>query len=116
MNGCGAVYVPAAVATRTVAGPSAPAGTFAVTWFSVAATMVAGTPPTVTEVAVPRYAPVIVIAVPPTKHPSVGAMPLTVAGHGPQFESRSPRSAPLITPLPSRSAAIENGSVVRGPQ
>ena len=108
--------VPAAAVTRTTAGPSAPAGVVAVTWFSVATTLVAGTPPTVTEVAVPRYEPVIVIGVPPTKQPSTGAMPLTDAGHGPQFESSRPRSAPLMTPLPSRSAAMEYGSLVRGPQ
>ena len=48
VNDCGAVTVPAAVVTRTTAGPSAPAGVVAVIWFSVATTLVTGTPPTAT--------------------------------------------------------------------
>jgi hypothetical protein len=118
VNVCGAVYVPAAVVTSTVAGPRIPAGVVAVTVVSeLAVTLVANTPPTVTRVVgVPMYAPVIVIAVPPTKHPSVGVMPLIDAGHGPQLESRSPRSLPLMIPSPLTSDAIENGSDVRGPQ
>jgi hypothetical protein len=85
VNVCGVVYVPAAVVTCTMAGPRTPAGVVAVTVvgeFTV--TLVAGTPPTVTAVAVLRYDPVTVIVVPPTKHPSFGVTPLIAAGHGPQ--------------------------------
>jgi hypothetical protein len=70
VNVCGDVYVPAAVVTPTVAGPGMPAGVVAVMVvgeFDV--TFVASTPPTVTSVAVSRYDPVIVISVPPMKHP-----------------------------------------------
>jgi hypothetical protein len=67
------------------------------------------TPPTVTAEEVPRYDPVIVIAVPPRKHPSVGVMPLIDAGHGPQLASNAPRSPPLITPSPLISDATDTG-------
>jgi hypothetical protein len=47
-----------------------PAGVVAVTVVGeLAVTLLASTPPTVTAEAVLRYDPVIVIAVPPTKHP-----------------------------------------------
>jgi hypothetical protein len=94
-----------------------PAGVVAVTVVGeLAVRLVAGIPPIVTSVAVPRFAPVIVIVVPPRKHPSVGVMPLIDAEHGPQLESRSPRSPPLMIPSLLISDAIENGSDVRGPQ
>jgi hypothetical protein len=62
VNACDAVTVPAAVVTRTVAGPTIPAGVVAVTVvIEFAVTLVAGTPPIVTTVAVSRYPPVNVI-------------------------------------------------------
>jgi hypothetical protein len=61
--------------------PSKRAKGFESSRFSLVNAFVAGTPPTVTAVAGPRCAPVIVIVAPPAKHSSVGVMPPIDAGH-----------------------------------
>ena len=74
-----AVAVPFAPVTSTDATPTDPAGVTAVTVVEfTATTLVAGTPPTVTLDAPVRFAPVIVIAVPPNIDPDVGESKDTV--------------------------------------
>ena len=68
------VPVPPGVVTVTVcAEPAAPAGVTAVTRVeSTTTTLVAGLPPTVTALALVRFAPLMVIGVPPKVEPDVG--------------------------------------------
>ena len=65
--------VPPGVVTTTGFAPAVPAGVSAVTLVAeTTTTLVAATPPTVTLVAPVRFAPVIVIEVPPRVEPLVG--------------------------------------------
>ena len=75
------VPVPPGVVTVTVcAEPAAPAGVTAVTCVeSTTTTLVAGLPATVTALALVRFAPVMVIAVPPKVEPDVG-LTLAIVG------------------------------------
>ena len=101
------VVVPLGVVTVTFAEPAAPAGVTAVIEVAEITTrLVAEVPPTVTLVAPVKLVPVIVIAVPPRVEPVVGATAVIVgAGKDPQAPRRIPRSTPLITPSPLKSAA-----------
>ena len=72
---------PPGVATATNAAPIACAGVTAVMLVAeTTTTLVAATPPTVTLVAPVRFAPVIVIAVPPIVKPNVGLTDVRVGG------------------------------------
>ena len=63
------------------ANPAVPAGVTAVMLVAeTSTTLVAATPPTVTLVAPVRFAPVIVITVPPRVEPEVGATDVIVGG------------------------------------
>jgi hypothetical protein len=71
------VTVPFGVTTSTATTPAACAGVVAVTVVSLTTTTpVAATPPTVTDVAPVKYAPVIVIGVPPFGDPLDGLTPM----------------------------------------
>ena len=71
------VTVPFGVTTSTATRPAACAGVVAVTLVSLTTvTFVAETPPTVTDDAPVKYAPVIVIVVPPTVDPLAGLTPM----------------------------------------
>ena len=74
--------MPSGVVTATLfANPAVPAGVTAVTLVAeFTTTLVVATPPTVTLVAPVRFAPVIVIAVPPRVEPEVGATDVIVGG------------------------------------
>jgi hypothetical protein len=62
---------PPTVLTTTFFAPAVPAGTFAEIERAVATTLVAALPSTVTA-APAKFAPVIVIVVPPTNGPALG--------------------------------------------
>ena len=73
--------VPPGVVTATLLAPALPAGVTAVMLVAeTTTTLVAATPPTVTLVAPVRFAPVIVIAVPPIVKPNVGLTDVRVGG------------------------------------
>ena len=75
------VAVPHAVVTATSRGPSRPGGVTAVRLVSLTkVTPSAGTPPIVTEVAPVRFAPVMVIVVPPVEGPDAGDTDEIVGG------------------------------------
>ena len=73
--------MPLPVVTVTLFAPEVPAGVTAVTLVAeFTTTLVAATPPTVTLVAPVRFAPVIVITVPPIVEPLVGLTDVIVGG------------------------------------
>ena len=75
------VAVPFGVVTATLFAPTFPAGVTAVTLVDeTTTTLVAASPPTVTLVAPVKFAPVIVIAVPPAVEPVAGETEETVGG------------------------------------
>ena len=81
VNAFVAVAVPFGVVTATLFAPRVPAGVTAVTLVDeTTTTLVAATPPTVTLVAPVKFAPVIVIAVPPAVEPVAGETEETVGG------------------------------------
>ena len=66
VNASAALAVPLGVVTATLCAPTVPAGVTAVTLVDeTTTTLVAATPPTVTLVALVKFAPVIVIGAPP---------------------------------------------------
>ncbi len=68
--------------TATLRAPAAPSGVMAVIDVSdTTTTSVAGLPPTVTMLAPVKFAPVIVIAVPPKVDPELG-LTLVIVGAG----------------------------------
>ena len=70
--------MPFGLVTTTFAAPTEPAGVTAVTVVEfTATTLVAGTPPIVTDEVPARYWPVIVIAVPPVYSPLDGEIEVT---------------------------------------
>ena len=76
------VAVPPVVVTATILAPAAPAGVIAVMEVSLTTTtLVAATPPTFTLLAPVRFAPVIVMAVPPAVDPETG-LTLEIVGAG----------------------------------
>ena len=93
------VRVPAGVVTTTSAGPSVPAGVTAVIVVDETTTkFVASAPPINTLVALVKYAPEIVIGVPPTIDPWTGATDAMNGAHGPHPPSSCPRSFPVTAP------------------
>ena len=65
--------LPPSAVSDTVAAPAVPVGVTAVTVVAfTTTTLVAATPPIVTLEAPGRFAPVMVIAVPPTEGPELG--------------------------------------------
>ena len=79
MNAFVNVAVPPAVVTATLFAPAVPGCVTAVTLVAeTTTTLVAATPPTVTLVAPVRFAPVIVIDVPPRVEPLVGVTDVIV--------------------------------------
>ena len=73
VNAFSAVAVPSGVVTATLFAPAVPAGVTAVMLVEeTTTTLVAAMPPTVTLIAPVKFAPVIVIAVPPAVAPEFG--------------------------------------------
>ena len=73
VNAFAAVVVPPGVVTATLFAPAVPAGVTAVMLVEeTTTTFVAAMPPTVTLIAPVKFAPVIVIAVPPAVAPEFG--------------------------------------------
>ena len=83
VNAFVAVAVSFGVVTTTPLAPAVPAGVTAVMLVDeTTTTLVAATPPTVTLIAPVKFAPVIVIAVPPKVEPEVGLIAVIAASSG----------------------------------
>ena len=83
VNAFSSVAVAFTVVTAIFCAPSIPAGVTAVINVSLrTTTLVAATPPTVTLLTLSKFAPSIVIVVPPKVDPEVGEM-LAMVGAGP---------------------------------
>ena len=83
VNALALLAVPLAVVTVIGLAPTPPAGVTAViTVVETATTFVAATPPTITLLALVKFVPVIVIAVPPRVEPEVGLTLFIVGGGG----------------------------------
>ena len=83
VNAFSSVAVAFTVVTAIFCAPAIPAGVTAVINVSlITTTLVAATPPTVTLLALSKFAPSIVIVVPPTVDPEDGEM-LAMVGAGP---------------------------------
>jgi hypothetical protein len=72
------VTVPSEVVTTTSCGPAVPAGVTIVSAVAVLVSLVASTPPTVTEVAFDKFVPEITVLVPPANNPEVTESDVTV--------------------------------------
>ena len=81
VNALAKLEVPIGVVTATLTAPAVPAEvTASITVEEITVTYVAATPPTVTLVAPVRFAPMIVITVPPKVEPEVGETDEIVGG------------------------------------